>query len=83
MVYKYWIEFDEEGDIKAFHKTKGECKGNCQEFIVKLIPVNRFEEIADTLDKEMNDLSKNVDGFRKTTKKVSTELNKIIHKIRI
>lgn len=86
MIYRYWIEFDEEGDIKSFHKTKKECKNVCQEFIVKLIPIDRsdrLEEATDKLNKEVDAFSKNIRDLKKTSKKMSTELDKIIHKIKI
>jgi len=86
MIYRYWVEFDEEGDIKSFHKSKEECGDVCQEFIVKLIPINRsdrLEEAIDELDVESKAFFKNVKDFKKKTKKMSTELDKIIHKIKI
>jgi len=86
MIYKYWIEFDEEGDIKSFHKSKKECKNECQEFIVKLIPIDRsekLEEVANEFHKGVEAFSKDIKDFTKVSKKVSTELGKIINKIKI
>jgi hypothetical protein len=44
MLFKYWIEFDEDGEIKELYKSKYECKVPCKEYIVKLIPIDRKNE---------------------------------------
>jgi len=51
--FKYWIEFDEDGEIKAFHKNKYSCESECNEYVVKLIPIQRSadKEIAEGIDK--------------------------------
>jgi hypothetical protein len=73
MVFKYWIEFDENGDIKACYKSKYECPVECQEFVVKLIPVDRDQE---EFDKTMDKLVKGSDDFLNETKKAAKEAGK-------
>jgi len=78
MLFKYFIEFDDDGEIKEFHKSKMNCKG-CKEYLVKLIPVDRkAEELKQKLDKN----SKVMEGIFKGRKKLETELNKVIKDLR-
>jgi len=78
MLFKYFIEFDDDGEIKEFHKSKKDCK-ECKEYLVKLIPVNRkAEELKQKLDKN----NKAMKGIFKGSKKFETELNKVIKDLR-
>lgn len=83
MIYKYWIEFDDEGNIKAFYKNKEECKEECREFIVKLIPIDRLSKAVDGFHNELQDFSKGVKDLVRVSKKAATELDKIINKMKI
>ena len=71
--FKYWIEFSEEGEIKAFHKNKYDCENPCNEYIVKLIPIQR--NIAEDLEKSADKLSKTI---QQQTKKLDTEFKKTL-----
>lgn len=73
LTFKYWIEFDSEGEIKSFHKSKYECENPSEEFIVKLIPIKRdvFKEVEQSTTK----LSKTIE---QQTKKLNTEFNKVL-----
>jgi hypothetical protein len=86
MVFRYWIEFDESGDIKACHKSKYDCPVPCEEFVVKLIPIDRDQE---EFDKKMDELVKGSDEFLAATKKMTkdsdkfkTEFQKTIRELR-
>lgn len=79
-VFKYWVEFDEEGEIKTLYKSKRDCKGVCEEFIVKLIPIDREDDLDLTikeLNKEVMDFSEGIAGIKDLSKKVSSEVSKI------
>lgn len=79
MLFKYWIEFDEDGDIKSFHKSKYECENPCKEYIVKLIPIDRkHEELAKEADKVAESAKRISRGF----KKLDTEVHKAVKDLR-
>lgn len=79
MLFKYWIEFDENGEIKTFYKSKYECKVPCKEYIVKLIPVNRkHEELVKNIDKATASAKQAAINF----KKLDTEVNKAVKDLR-
>ena len=79
MLFKYFIEFDDDGEIKKFHKSKKDCK-ECKEYLVKLIPVNRkAEELKQKLDKN----NKVMEGVLKGSKKLETEFNKMIKNLKM
>lgn len=78
MLFKYFIEFDEDGEIKNFFKSERECKG-CKEYIVKLISINRKIEKIEKFD---NELEKATEKILKNMKKFDTELNKTIRDLR-
>ena len=73
LTYKYWIEFDENGEIKAFHKSKYDCENSCNEYIVKLIPIKR--NVTEEFEKSADKLTKTID---KTTKIFNTEFSKLL-----
>jgi predicted transcriptional regulator len=86
MIFRYWIEFDENGDIKACHKSKYECPIECEEFVVKLIKVDREQE---EFDKKMVELVKESDEFlvaakkaAKNSDKFKTEFQKTMRELR-
>lgn len=76
MIFRYWVEFDGEGEIKSLHRSK---EPNCKEYIVKLIPIDRQKE---KLDEQANKLVKDIEGASRGTKKLSTELEKLIKQAR-
>jgi len=79
MLFKYWIEFDEDGDIKSFHKSKYECDNPCKEYIVKLIPIDRKnEELTKEIDKSVESAKRIAGGI----KKLDTEVHKAIKDLR-
>ena len=78
MLFKYFIEFDDLGEIKTFYKSKKGCK-NCKEYIVKLIPIDRkYEE----LEQEISKFGKSANKLFSNTKKFDTELNKMLKDLR-
>ena len=79
MIFKYWIEFDEDGEIKAFYKSKYECEVLCKEYIVKLIPIDRKnEELTESADEAVRSAKQVVKGV----KKLDTEVHKAIKDLR-
>ncbi len=79
MIFKYWVEFDEAGEIKVLHKFKDACKVPCKEYIVKLIPISRKnEELAKNADKAAESAKCIVKGI----KKLDTEIHKAIKDLR-
>ena len=74
--FKYWVEFDENGEVKSLHKNKYNCESQCEEYVVKLIPIKRNveKELIDNVEKFSNELvkkSKILDTeFKKTIKTV-------------
>lgn len=75
LVFKYWVEFDENGDIKSLHKNKYDCESPCNEYLVKLIPIKRYveEERREKLNKE---LEKGTEEFKLKARKLTTEIEK-------
>ncbi len=78
MLFKYFIEFDDDGEIKNFFKSEKEGKGY-KEYIVKLIPIDRKIEKAKKFE---NGLEKAQEKVLRDMKKFDTELNKIIKGLR-
>jgi len=78
MLFKYFIEFDDLGEIKSFHKSRNECK-NCREYLVKLIPIDRRQE---KVIHKLDEFSKAADKLLSNTKKFDTELNKVLKGLR-
>ncbi|RLI64876.1 MAG: hypothetical protein DRO67_03470 [Candidatus Asgardarchaeum californiense] len=75
--YKYWVEFDEDGEIKALHSNKYDCKSPCKEYIVKLIPIKR------DVEKELTDsIEKFSDTLIKKSKVLDTEFKKTIKTVK-
>ena len=76
MIFKYFVEFDKDGEIKALHKDK--VKG-AKEYIVKLIPIERSE-------KELEELGKNAlqsaEEVLKGTKKFRREIDRLTREAR-
>lgn len=78
MLFKYFIEFDGDGEIKNFYKSKNECKG-CKEYLVKLISIDRKIEKIEKFD---NELEKATEKVLRDMKKFDTELNKTVRNLR-
>jgi uncharacterized coiled-coil DUF342 family protein len=78
MIFKYWVEFDEEGDISGVYKSKSECN-ECKEYVVKLIPIDReLEEIKDKAD----EFVKSAEKASQYMKKFRTEFEKTTRNLR-
>jgi hypothetical protein len=85
MNFKYWVEFDEEGEIKALHKKPIE---DCKEFIVKLIPIER----EDALERSVRELGEGINKFddelkdlnrvAKKTSRVISEVSKMASRLK-
>lgn len=79
MLFKYWIEFDGDGEIKELHKSKDECKSTCKEYIVKLIPIDRQQKnLSDSIDKTV----KSAKEAAKSIKRLDTEINRTVKDLR-
>jgi len=75
--YKYWVEFDEDGEIKSLHRNKYDCESPCKEYIVKLIPIKR------DVEKELTDsIEKFSDTLVKKSKVLDTEFKKAIKTVK-
>lgn len=83
MVFRYWVEFDEFGNISGLYSHKEDCVGECQEYLVKLIPIHRANEQENSL-KDLIDgtdsFSKEIQKLTRTSKRMTTELDKVIKK---
>lgn len=89
MIFKYYVSFDDEGEIGCFCKSKAKCKNkdknNCKEYIVKLTEIYRTpSQNIDIKDLNIDKLNKSITGFsnqlktfNKNTTVVSKELKKI------
>jgi hypothetical protein len=78
VIFKYFIEFDDDGEIRNFYKLKEDCK-NCKEYLVKLIPVDRKLE---TFGQKASQLDKAIDKMLQGRKKLDTEFNKVVRDLR-
>jgi hypothetical protein len=76
MIFRYFVSFDDEGEIKGLYKFKELCEGPCKEYIVKLIPIER------DLSKAVDNFSTAVDDFSDGLKKTTSELKKVIKQAR-
>jgi hypothetical protein len=76
LVFKYWVEFDENGDIKSLHKNKYDCESPCNEYLVKLIPIKRYVEEVKIKEEISKELQKEADEFKLKAKKLTTEIEK-------
>lgn len=75
--FKYWVEFDEGGEIKSLHKNKYNCEAPCEEYVVKLISIER------DITKELEDSVGNVVKTIKTnTKKLDTEFKRVLKDVK-
>ncbi len=72
VIFRYWVEFDDEGEIKSLHKSN---KEGCKEYIVKLITIDRMQEAHEELEKSILE-------SKYKFKKFSTELEKAAKDLR-
>lgn len=79
MIFKYWVEFDEDGEIKTLHKFKSECASTCKEYIVKLIPIDRTNE---ELTKNAEEAAESAKRIVKGIKRLDTEVHKVVRDLR-
>lgn len=75
--FKYWVEFDDDGEIKAFYKNKYDCELPCKEYIVKLIPIQR--NVAKELEDSVGNVAKTIEN---SAKKLDTEFKKVIRNVK-
>ena len=80
LVFKYWIEFDEEGGIKSFNKSKYECESECKEYLVKLLPIQRdvSEKLVELVDKKSKEVADSANKLNLQMRKFTTELDKTV-----
>jgi len=78
MLFKYFVEFSDDGEIKNFYKFQKECE-NCKEYLVKLILIDRKQE---DLERKADEFNKAADKLFSDTKKFDTELNKMLKGLR-
>jgi len=76
MIFRYWVEFDSEGEIEALHRSK---EPNCKEYIVKLIPIDRQKE---KLEEQAGKVVKGMEDAAKGSKRLSTEIEKLLKQAR-
>ena len=75
--FKYWVEFGNDGEIKTLHKNKYDCESECEEYVVKLIPIRR--NIAKELEQSMDKVSKTIE---RGTKKLDSEFKKVLKDVK-
>ena len=75
--FKYWVEFDGDGEIKSLHKNKYDCESPCEEYVVKLVPIKRdiTKELTTSVDKFAKELTRK-------SKVLDTEFKKAIKNVR-
>ena len=78
--FKYWVEFDDEGDIKELHKSKYSCESECKEYLVKLIPIER--DITDDAEKMSREVERESNKLRGAIKKFDTELTRTLKEMK-
>lgn len=74
MIFKYFVEFDNNGEIKALHRN--ERKG-CKEYIVKLIPIEREKDLTDKAKEAADEILRGSKKFRSEIEKISRDLRRI------
>jgi len=79
--FKYWVEFDEDGGIKALHRSKYKCENECAEYVVKLIPIER-NEVVEKLDKIAKDVEVKANKVKGRMKRFETELDKTMKAVK-
>ena len=78
MLFKYFVEFDDNGGIKNLYRSKKDCK-DCKEYLVKLIPIDRELEM---FDQKVFQLDKAMDKMIQDSKKLDTEFNKMVRDLK-
>lgn len=78
MLFKYFVKFDEEGEIACFCKNKPlDCSETCTEYIVKLIQIERASsQTGSNLTKSVNNLGNEADKLTSEIKKVRNKLRR-------
>ena len=79
MLFKYWISFDDEGNITGLYESKTDCDGPCKEYIVKLIPIDR--KLEDIKEKS-SDFAKSAEKASQSMKRFRTEFEKTTRDLR-
>ena len=76
LAFKYWISFDDEGEIKSFYKSKYDSKEPCQEFIVRLIPIER--DVNAEINRAVDEVEHEAKKTQNSLKNLDTEFKKVI-----
>lgn len=76
LLFKYWIEFDDDGEIKNCYKDKPESVKDCKEYIVKLVPIDRDRESLYS-GKFKEDVYKLIDNMEKCKRRFK-DLHKLL-----
>jgi hypothetical protein len=78
MNFKYFIQFDDAGEISCLCKNKPmDCRNNCNEYIVKLSLITR-----DKVEASVDNFIKYNDKLSIEANKLSSELKKVSNKLR-
>lgn len=80
MLFKYFVNFDDEGEIKCFCISKAKCddknKDNCKEYIVELTEIKRrSNKNTEVMDLNVNKLTRSMTGFSHQLKSLDKSLS--------
>ena len=79
MSFKYFVEFDESGGIKNLYESKDECSSKCEEYIVKLIPINRrVDELVEKAELVAASTKQFCSNLNTHSKKINSDLTKVL-----
>lgn len=74
MIFKYFVMFDEGGDIGCMCNSKPtDCSEDCNEYIVKLTPIER-SEVSEVVD----NFTDSVNRFHSKSNKLISEMSKAV-----
>ena len=79
MNFKVLVCFYDDGVVREICLNKEDCKGECEEYIAKLIPIERDYNVK--LDIE--DVTRSLAKSTKELKKGKTELERVVKKFKI
>jgi len=74
MIFRYWVQFDDEGEIESLNLDK---QKGCEEYIVKLIPIDRVQESTEELEKSIMESKHQFKKFKTEVEKVTKGLRRI------
>jgi len=90
MVFKYFVAFDANGEMRCFCKSKRKCeekhKEKCKEYIIKLSVIDRNKEseisISNLDISKINKLGSSMNKFSKDTKVFNSGVDAVSRNIR-